>query len=150
MTKKDILTILKKNLLAMNDAKKWLERSYQICQKIDLQKEFTAVDYDSFENLVSRFARTVDLLINKVFRSIDRVELEDAGTTIDVVNRASKRGLIESPEEARILKELRNEIAHEYTSRELKDLFSDIFKTTPKLLTMIAKTNSYCENKYHG
>ena len=48
------------------------------------------------ENLTSRFSRTIDLIVNKVFRSIDYVELEDSGTLIDVVNRAEKRELIHS------------------------------------------------------
>ena len=48
------------------------------------------------ENLTSRYSRTIDLIVNKVFRSIDYVELEDSGTLIDVVNRAEKRELIHS------------------------------------------------------
>jgi len=38
------------------------------------------------------------LIICKIFRSIDAVELIDSGTLVDVVNRAEKRALIESSE----------------------------------------------------
>ena len=65
------------------------------------------------ENLTSRYSRTIDLIVNKVFRSIDYVELEDSGTLIDVVNRAEKRELIHSAMRIRELKDLRNGIVPE-------------------------------------
>jgi hypothetical protein len=40
----------------------------------------------------------LDVILNKVFRSIDAIELEDGGTLLDVVNRAEKRGIIDSAE----------------------------------------------------
>jgi len=52
----------------------------------------TPSQLESVEAFCSRFARTVDLLVNKVLRSLDRVELLSPGTLIDVANRAEKRG----------------------------------------------------------
>ena len=77
-------------------------------------------DIDSVlaENLVGRYARTIDVIVNKVFRSIDAVELEDGGTMIDVANRAEKRGIVESADRVRDLKGLRNDIVHAYETED--------------------------------
>jgi hypothetical protein len=57
-----------------------------------------------------------DAILNKVFRSIDANELEDGGTRLDVVNRVEKRGIVASSERVRDLKDLRNDIVHEYVT----------------------------------
>lgn len=129
----------------LTDLKKWLERSYQACQKIGIKDDYADVEYDTFENLTSRFARTTDYLINRIYRTIDLLELENPGTLIDTVNRAHKRQLIDSVDEIRLIKELRNEIAHEYTSRDLKEVFSSVFNYTPKILHLIENVNRYSE-----
>ena len=65
----------------------------------------------SVEAFSSRFARTVDLLVNKVLRSLDRVELKPEGGLLDVVNRAEKRGFVARAAELREMKDVRNIIA---------------------------------------
>lgn len=66
---------------------------------------------ESVEAFSSRFARTVDLLVNKVLRSLDRMELKPEGTLLDVVNRAEKRGFVARAAELREMKDVRNIIA---------------------------------------
>ena len=66
--------------------------------------------------MTSRFARLSDIIIQKLLRGLDRYELEPSGSTIDVINRAERRGLIDSAGCWRDLRELRNEIAHEYVA----------------------------------
>jgi len=100
------------NLFA--NALSWLDRSYRLCQEIGIKPVYTDEEFDHFETLTSRYARVTDMLLGKVFRSLDRVEFIQGGTLIDVVNRAHKRNLIESVEQLRHLKDVRNEIAHEY------------------------------------
>ena len=76
----------------------------------------------SAEPFRGRFARSVDLLVNKVLRALDRVELKPEGTLLDVVNRAEKRGLVEHAEELREMKDVRNMIARE--AAELMAIFT--------------------------
>ncbi len=83
-----------------------------------------------------------------MFRSIDKVELEEGGTTIDVVNRAEKRGLIESTDQIREMKDLRNQVVHEYLSEALALLLEDIFKFTPELIQIHKQILTYCHDKY--
>jgi len=62
----------------------WLKLSYNECKEIGIKENYLV---DEFEN---------------------------QGTLVDVVNNAHKRGLFEDVEELRIMKDVRNTIAHEY------------------------------------
>ena len=127
----------------------WLEYSHEQCVIIGIKDGYTKDEFDKFENLTSRYARTCDLLVNKVLRGIDAVEFDAPGTIIDSVNRAEKRGLIESVDELRGLKDLRNEIAHEYETAGLDDLFSYVLEAVPRLSKIISRVTDYCK-KYTG
>ena len=60
-----------------------------------------------------------------------------------------KRGLIESVEQFRLIREVRNEIAHEYVLQELGELFQSVKQYTPILLGTVGKIRAYCE-KYRA
>ncbi len=122
---------------------RWLERSFSICEQIGIKENYSPVELDAFEVLTSRFARSIDFLIQKIYRGLDVLELEPQGTIIDTIQRAHKRGLIDAPQVVRQMKELRNEIAHEYTNRDLILLFKDIFQFTPMLLSYIHRALAY-------
>jgi len=123
----------------------WLNHSFDEVQKIGLKSEYEVSEFDSYENLCSRFSRMIDFLVRKIFRSIDEVEFENQGTLIDTVNHAHKRGLFENIETIRQIKDLRNDIAHEYIDDALQDLFEDIVKQTPLLIKMAEVTLKYTQ-----
>jgi hypothetical protein len=52
---------------------------------------------------------------------------------------------IESVSKLRDLKDLRNEIAHEYETEDIRSLFSLVFVSVPYLFEIIDKTMKYCE-----
>ncbi|PHS41847.1 MAG: hypothetical protein COB07_02060 [Sulfurovum sp.] len=123
----------------------WLNHSFDEVQNIGLKPEYEVSEFDSYENLCSRFSRMIDFLVRKIFRSIDAVEFENQGTLIDTVNHAHKRGLFENIETIRQIKDLRNEISHEYIDDALQDLFEDIIKLTPSLIQMAETTLKYTQ-----
>jgi len=139
------ISVLKENKDYLLSSLAWLKRSYNQCKNIGIKEEYTAVEYDSYENLTSRFARTTDLLVNKVMRSIDVAELLEPGSLIDTVNRAASRGIINSTEQIRYLKDLRNEIAHEYEPETLAELFTAVLESVPDLIQLSERTIEYCE-----
>jgi len=145
MTQKEYLSYLFSALDDLNKSAQWLRRSYVKCEKLDVKPFYSEDECDLLENLTSRFARTTDILVQKVYRAIDKVEFEEQGTFIDVLNRAHKRGLIESVEEIRRLKELRNNIAHEYKMLDLAPLFHDVLSHSPRLFELISQANEYCQ-----
>jgi uncharacterized protein YutE (UPF0331/DUF86 family) len=79
-----------------------------------------------------------------VFRSIDAAELEDGGTLIDAVNRAEKRGIVESASRVRDLKDLRNDIVHEYETDDLRSLFRQTLEVTPEVFALADSVERYC------
>jgi hypothetical protein len=142
------LDVLKRNLESLSSSIDWLRRSYDICKSIKAGDSYTAEDFDHFENLTSRYARTTDLLIGKVFRSIDWVELMNSGSIIDAANGAEKRGIVDSVSDLRDLKDIRNEIAHEYETEDIRTLFAQVLEATSLLFEIADKTAKYCEKYY--
>jgi uncharacterized protein YutE (UPF0331/DUF86 family) len=143
MTQKEYVENLFEVLEQLDEALSWLDRSHGICKEIGIKEKFKAEEYDSFETLTSRFARISDMVIQKVFRSIDKIEFEKEGTLLDVLNRSHKRGLINSIDEIREIRELRNDIAHEYAPTDLKDLFGDTLRLSESLIEIITRVKEY-------
>src|SRR5215469_761146 len=100
------LDLLKENLSSLNLSLKRLIYSYDLCNKIGLKDDYSEEEFISFEAMTARYARTTDMLINKVLRSLDIVEYIDKGTIIDAANNTEKRGITEA-QELRKLKDLR-------------------------------------------
>ena len=63
---------------------------------------------------------------------------------LDVINRADKRGLFDSIDQIRTIKDLRNRIAHEYAKEELESLYGDVMRLTPDVFTIAEKIHAYC------
>ena len=137
------IQLLKENIVAMESAIQWLERSYRICDQIGIKTNYLAEEYDAFETLTSRYARAIDLIIHKVLRTIDVVEFEQPGTLIDTINRSEKRGLIDSVQSLREMTDLRNEIAHNYIKTELVKTFEYILIYTPQIIMVSERIKNY-------
>ena len=88
---------------------------------------------ESAEAFTGRFARSVDLLVNKVLRSLDRLELKPEGTLLDVIHRAERRGLIDRADELREMKDVRNMIAHDYAGAKAAEIFAYCREQKPVL-----------------
>ena len=136
--------MLVQNFEALEKQIFWLNVSLTECHIIGLKEDYSIDEFGRLETLTSRFSRSIDFLVRKMFRSIDDYEFESQGTLIDVVNNADKRGLITSVEEIRIIKDIRNEIVHEYVEEGLLDTFEDVLKHGDRLLEMMQKTAHYC------
>jgi len=136
--------VLWENISKLNLSAEWVHRSYEQTKTIERKDVYSMDEFDKLENLASRYARTTDMLVNKVLRSIDTVESEDIGTIIDIMNRAEKRGIVESAELLHTIKDLRNNIVHEYQITEITKFFADVIKYSPVLLEIIKRLNEYC------
>ena len=125
----------------------WIELSYNECVQIGIKERYSIEEFGKFETLCSRYSRGMDFLIRKIFRTIDAYEFENQGTLVDVVNNAHKRGLFEDIDELRIMKDIRNTIAHEYIEDDLVNVFDEVLEYTQKLIEIINSTLIYIENK---
>lgn len=141
--RKDEQQLLEEELELLEHANKMLRYSYKTCQGIGLKTEYSFEELDKFEALTSRFARTSDILIQKIFRLIDILELETPGSVIDRINRAEKRELISSAETFKEIRYLRNDIAHEYVPSAIEEIFKKVLTLTPSLIESVERTKEY-------
>lgn len=144
--KEDQLLLLQQQLESMKHMEELLEWSLARCQSVSIEKESMPEleDLEKFESLTARFARFNDILLQKIFRLIDVIDLEYGGTVRDRINRAEKKGLINNAIEFIEIRELRNSIAHEYQPEALGLIFPKVLKFAPVLLDVAERVRGYC------
>lgn len=123
----------------------WIRYSVNECKNIETKNCYTPEEFGKFETLCARYSRGIDFLIRKIFRSIDIYEFENPGTLIDVVNNAHKRGFFEDIDELRIMKDLRNDIVHEYIEENLIEIFDEVLMYSEKLIEIMENTLRYLQ-----
>jgi uncharacterized protein YutE (UPF0331/DUF86 family) len=130
---------LEKSLIA-------LEYSYDKCNAIGEKGEYDLEQQESFEALTSRFARTSDILTQKVFKSIFILLQEDMKTIIDMANFLEKLEIVNKADDLLNISEIRNQIAHEYVEPDIKSLFMDVLHYIPQLKNIINNVKAYYKN----
>lgn len=92
-------------------------------------------ELETWESFASRFARSSDLLISKVWRRL--ILTKDPafrGSVIDLLNQAEKFGWIEDAQVWKRIRELRNIAAHEYSFSDLVALYQELLDLAPHIL----------------
>ncbi|SJM88953.1 conserved hypothetical protein [Crenothrix polyspora] len=102
-------------------------------------------ELERLESLSSRFARLSDLLTQKMMRLIDELELTPDGTLLDRIQRAEKRGWVESASYLLQIRELRNLIAHEYAADRMSEIYQAVATLTPTLLAIVPKVIAHAQ-----
>lgn len=123
----------------------WIQISYDECSLIGIKEKYSIDEFGKFETLCSRYSRSIDFLIRKIFRTLDEYEFENQGTLVDVVNNAHKRNLFDDIEELRIMKDVRNTIVHEYIEDELVEVFDEVLQYSDKLIKILNNTLNYID-----
>lgn len=113
------------------------------CRTIDQLNENDLEVMESFEALATRFARASDLLTQKVLKSLFIILQEEAPTLIDRANFLAKLKIISSADTLLNIREIRNQIAHEYVTEDIKSLYQDIIDYTPALIETIKHLKLY-------
>jgi uncharacterized protein YutE (UPF0331/DUF86 family) len=149
MDKKIGQKLLKEQLDILEAASKVLKESYDRVVPVlkAIKEELSVAERESCEAVTARFARLCDYLFNRAFRTLDQIELVEEGTNIDRLNRMEKRGVISSAQLWRDLRELRNEIAHEYLIERSDKVLQDVMKHAPELLQTVERFKKYIKSK---
>ena len=140
--KREKIELLQEELLGLQLAAGHLEYSMERCLNLIGQEMLPPDQLERLESLTSRFARLADLLIQRIFRLIDEIELTSGGTTLDRIYRAEKRGWANAAELISI-RELRNLIAHEYATEKMLEIYTSVAAMSPALLTAVPKAIAY-------
>lgn len=144
MTEK-LLKLLVRDLGVLRDARDVLDYSFNKCRRIGIKESYGPEELESFESFTGRFARLSDILIQKLFRLVDELDLDSSGTVRDRINRAEKKGLIASSDLFVEIRMVRNDIAHEYLPEVIQELFGKVLTLTPPLMDGVERTLAYCQ-----
>lgn len=139
------LDLLQEELAGLQLAANHLGYSMERCRNLIVREQMPPEDLERLESLTSRFARLADLLIQRIFRLIDEIELAGDGTLLDRIYRAEKRGWAEASEMIKI-RELRNLIAHEYASDKMSEIYTVAAAMSPVLLAVVPKVIAYAND----
>ena len=96
--------------------------------------------------MASRFARLSDLLVQRVMRSVDDLELTPEGSLLDRIQRAEKRGWVQSAQDLVRIRELRNLVAHEYAAYRMAEIYAGIALLAPSLLAIVPNVRVYVDD----
>lgn len=137
---------LKEDFSRLDRALKMLKYSLDQCKKIGLKRDYSLEELDRFESLTSRFARSSDIYTQKVMKGIIGLLREEANTFIDRANWFEKLE-ISSAEDLKLIRDLRNEISHEYRIDDISEIFESVVEYSHKLIEIIEKTKEFSEKK---
>lgn len=112
---------------------KHLEYSFKKVQGFNLARvDWSEEELETLESFSSRFARTSDLVISRLLRSMAlATDPAFRGTLIDLLNLSEKQGWISSAKVWFRIRELRNIAAHEYSAEDFNKLLEELLGLTP-------------------
>ena len=138
------IELLKDELAGLELAAGHLQYSMERSREVLGQAILPPNQLERLESLTSRVARLSDLLIQRIFRLVDEIELAGSGTVLDRIYRAEKRGWVSAAECIRA-RELRNLNAHEYATEKMQEIYSAVAAMSPMLLGTVPKVTAYVQ-----
>ena len=134
------------DLAYLNRSMEVLAYSLQKARKIGIKKAYVIEELDVYEALTSRFARTADILTQKIIKNLFMIMQEDAKTFIDRCNLSEKLHIVDNAQDLYNIRKLRNDIAHEYCISDISEIFHDVLEQTEVLLEISKRVQAYIEN----
>ncbi|MEK9762668.1 MAG: hypothetical protein VW729_08305 [Deltaproteobacteria bacterium] len=132
--------VLQRSLKSLQQSR---DKTHQLLQ----QSEFSFEELESIDSLTSKFSRTSDIYLQKVLRSIWMLLREDTVPLIDLLNRAEKLMIIVSAEELLQMRDIRNQIAHEYLPEAVPELAKEVVVMTTLLQKNIEQTERFLRQR---
>lgn len=148
MSDEKLLRLLRGDVESLRLAAASLDKSLAKCAKLTPAPRQSFEDEETFDALTSRFARTADILTQKVLKTTVLLLREDAPTFIDRMNLCEKLAIVPSAEELIAVRDLRNMIAHEYATENLLEPYADTVRASPALLTAVSAATSFVERRF--
>ncbi|MCK4923045.1 MAG: hypothetical protein KAS71_18485, partial [Bacteroidales bacterium] len=120
-----------------------LSLSSQKCDQILKKKQYSFEEMESFDSLTSKFGRTSDLYTQKVIRTIWMLLHEPYVPFIDLLNKAEKINIIQSADQLLEIRDLRNQITHEYIPEAITELVPEVIECATSLVDNIKCTYQF-------
>ncbi len=139
----NLFKLLHKELELLAKSVTVLTYSYSQCQQIGLKDAYNMPELSEFESLSGRFARSSDILTQKILKTLFILLQEDAKFFIDRCNLSEKMGLVENADDLYAIRKLRNDIAHEYCLDDITSIFKPLLDYSGLLLKIIDDVVAY-------
>lgn len=138
MTKeKLILEVLQSEWELLQASVATLQLSIQKCQIIGMKENYIFEELESFDSLTSKFKRTSDIFTQKVLRSVWLLLHEPFVPFIDMMNTCEKMEMLVSADQMIEIRDLRNQIAHEYLPDAIRELVPEAIDLSASLIKNI-------------
>lgn len=148
MTKaNNTLELLQQNWRFLSQSVETLELSVDKCSNIKRGSNFSFEEQESIDSLTSKFSRTSDIFTQKLLRGVWALLHESYEPFIDFMNKAEKLNIIHSSDEMLNIRDLRNQIAHEYLPEAIGELMIEVIESYPSLKRNISKTQNYLKSR---
>ncbi len=118
-----------------------IDRTRELIQRF--RDDVSPEEVERLESLASRFARVADMLIQRLMRLVDDIELTPSSSVLDRIYRAEKRGWLARVEALVRIRELRNLIAHENATDKMIEIYEAVFALSPELLEIVKQAAAH-------
>ena len=139
----NIIELLQFNWNLLQNSIESLNLSVIKCKKIGFKHKPSFEEMESFDSLTSKFARSSDIYIQKILRGTWILLHEPYAPLIDMLNKSEKAGIIDSADKLLKIRELRNQIAHEYIPETVHELVKEVIELYPTLRKNIEHTETF-------
>lgn len=114
-----------------------LKLSVYKCNAIGIKESYSFEELESFDSLTSKFNRTSDIFTQKVLRSVWILLHEPFAPFIDMMNNCEKMRILSSADQMIEIRDLRNQIAHEYLPDAIRELVPETLELSASLFENI-------------
>ncbi len=142
-------TMFDEAIISLDKSLNALTHSYQKCIQINNPSgKYSLDEQESFEALASRFARSSDILTQKVIKTLFILMQEDIKTIIDGANFLEKLEIIGNSDDLLNIRAIRNQIAHDYIKDDLNGFYQEIIDFFPMLNKIADAVKTFYRSKF--
>ena len=123
------IQLLNEEIALLERSRETLKLSINKCRKIIGKDHYSFEQMESFDSLTSKFGRTSDIYTQKVLRTVWILLHEPFMPFIDMLNQAEKMGIVHSADQLLEIRDLRNQITHEYIPEAISDLIPEVIES---------------------
>jgi hypothetical protein len=149
MTNNNRMTIdlLKEHSTLLLKSLNTLKRSVKKAESIGLKSDYSFEEMETFDSLAAKFGRTSDIFTQKVLRTVWLLLHEGFMPFIDMMNRAEKIMIIDSADKIIEIRDLRNQITHEYIPEAIQELIPEVIRLSTELEKNIEQAMSFMKKR---
>lgn len=139
--------LLQEELHLLNQSLESLRLSVNKCSAFLGKSEYSFEEMESFDSLTSKFARTSDIYTQKVLRTCFALLHEPFVPFLDLANQSEKMSLIISSDDLIMIRDLRNQVTHEYKADVLTSIVPEVIAMHSILANNIRQTIQFIEHR---